>query len=387
MSRKATGIEVRHQRSCPTKHGRRCACKPTYRAEAFSVIENRRIRRTFQSLNEAKTWRADAQTALRQGTLSAARSPSLSDAAAAWLLGAEAGSIRNRSGDIYKPSALRGYEQALRLRVLPALGALRVNEIRRGEVQALVDRLLLAGHNASTIRNTLLPLRAIFRRALTRGEIAVNPTAGLELPAVRGRRDRIATPEEAAALLAALERDRALWATAMFAGLRLGELMALDWDHVDLDDDVIRVQWSYDQRECKRVAPKSRAGVRTVPVPGVLRTYLTEHRLATGRHGGLVFGRDPKRPFAPQAIYDRADRRWKEAGLRHIRPHECRHSFASFMIAAGVNAKALSIYMGHSSVTITFDRYGHLMPGNEAEAANLLDAYLDRSRRLDYAAS
>jgi integrase len=381
MSRKATGIEVRHQRTCPTKHGRRCTCKPTYRAEAFSIIENRRVRKSFQSLAAAKAWRADAQSALKQGTMSAARSPLLHVAAAAWRAGAEAGSIRNRSGDAYKPSAIRGYEQALRLRVLPALGALRVNEVRRAEVQGLVDRLLVAGHNPSTIRNTLLPLRAIFRRALTRGGIAVNPTTGLELPAVRGRRDRIATPEEAVALLGALERDRAMWATAMYAGLRLGELMALDWEQVDLDNDVIRVRWSYDQKTCERVAPKSRAGVRAVPVPGVLRTYLTEHRLATGRDGGLVFGRDPGRAFAPQAIYDRADREWKQAGLTRIRPHECRHTFASFMIAAGVNAKALSIYMGHSSVTITFDRYGHLMPGNEVEAASLLDAYLDRSRQ------
>jgi len=56
--------------------------------------------------------------------------------------------------------------------------------------------------------------------------------------------------------------------------------------------------------------------------------------------------------------------------------HEARHTFASLMIAAGVNAKALSCYMGHSSVTITYDRYGHLMPGNENESVALLDAYL-----------
>lgn len=61
--------------------------------------------------------------------------------------------------------------------------------------------------------------------------------------------------------------------------------------------------------------------------------------------------------------------------------HECRHTFASLMFAAGVNAKALSIYMGHASITITLDRYGHLMPGNEEEAAELLDTYLDGRRR------
>jgi integrase len=67
------------------------------------------------------------------------------------------------------------------------------------------------------------------------------------------------------------------------------------------------------------------------------------------------------------------------AGLVHRTPYAMRHTFASFAIAAGVNAKALCVFMGHTSVTITYDRYGHLMPGNEGEAAALLDAYLERS--------
>ena len=74
------------------------------------------------------------------------------------------------------------------------------------------------------------------------------------------------------------------------------------------------------------------------------------------------------------------------AELEPIAPiglHECRHTFASLMIAAGVNAKAPSTYMGHSSITITLDRYGHPMPGNETDAAALLDAYLDHRRDVD----
>jgi integrase len=69
---------------------------------------------------------------------------------------------------------------------------------------------------------------------------------------------------------------------------------------------------------------------------------------------------------------------WERAGLAAIGLHECRHTYAALMIAAGVNAKALSTYMGHASITITLDRYGHLMPGNEREAAGMLAAYLDR---------
>jgi integrase len=83
---------------------------------------------------------------------------------------------------------------------------------------------------------------------------------------------------------------------------------------------------------------------------------------------------------AAATLYRRADAAWKVAGLsERLRLHQARHTYASFMIAAGVNAKALSSYMGHASVTITYDRYGHLMPGKEDEAAALLDAYLTRA--------
>jgi integrase len=75
----------------------------------------------------------------------------------------------------------------------------------------------------------------------------------------------------------------------------------------------------------------------------------------------------------------RADVAWERAGLTRLTFHDCRHTFASLMIAAGVNAKALSSYLGHASIEITFDRYGHLMPGNEAEAAGLMGAYLERA--------
>jgi integrase len=113
---------------------------------------------------------------------------------------------------------------------------------------------------------------------------------------------------------------------------------------------------------------KTRAGFRKVPIIPALRDYLTEHRMLTERIDGFVFGRDTNRVFVPRAVTDRADTSWKAAELNRVTLHECRHSFASLMIAAGVNAKALSTFMGHANISITLDRYGHLMPGTEAEA-------------------
>ena len=68
---------------------------------------------------------------------------------------------------------------------------------------------------------------------------------------------------------------------------------------------------------------------------------------------------------------------WEVAGLSGLTLHEARHTFASLMIAAGANAKQIQTYMGHASISITYDLYGHLLPGDEAQAAALLDAYLD----------
>ena len=373
------GITVRHSRRCGIHEGRPCSCTPSYRAEVWSARDGKKIRKDCRTLAEAKAWRADAMREIRLGTRRASAPLTVAEAAETWLTGARAGSIRNRSGDEYKPSSIRGYEEALRIRVLPELGSRRLDTITRSDLQALVDRLLAEGQHPSTIRNSLMPLRAIFRRTIARGDLAINPTRGLELPAVRGTRDRIAAPEEASALLAALEQDRAVWATAMYAGLRRGELRALELSDIDLDANVIRVQRSWDAIE-GLIEPKTHAGRRTVPVPGVLRSALVEHVGSLDRSNGLAFCQSARVSFQPKSLSNRTGRAWERAGLQPITLHECRHTFASLMIAAGVNAKALSTYMGHASVMITLDRYGHLMPGNEREAAGLLDAFLSRSR-------
>ncbi|MGD9571119.1 MAG: tyrosine-type recombinase/integrase [Thermoleophilia bacterium] len=377
---RTTGIEVRHARSCASRSGARCNCGPSYQANVWSSRDRTRIRKTFPTLAAAKSWRAEATVALNRGEMRAPSAVSLRDAGEAWLVGARDGTIRNRSGDAYKPSVIRSYEASFRRRLLPDLGAMRLADIRRSDVQDLADRLLAEGLDPSSIRNALMPLRVIFRRAVGRGEIAVNPCDRIQLPAVRGRRERIASPDEAARLVAAVpDRDRAMWATALYGGLRRGELMALLWTDVDLGTGLIRVERSWDPKERVTVATKSRGGRRRVPMAGALRRHLLEHRLLTGSGEGLVFGRSPVLPFDYSSTRARAIKAWRAAGIQPIGLHECRHTFASLMIAAGVNAKALSTYMGHASITITLDRYGHLMPGNEGEAAGLLDALLTRS--------
>jgi len=376
----AKGVVVRHQRRCATRgpDHEACTCKPTFQAQAWSGRDHKTIRKTFRTLAEARVWRQEAQVALRRGTLRAPSATTLAEAAEEWLERTAAGVIRTRSGDPYKPAALRAYRHALDRRVLRRFGQNRLTALTPNMLQDFADELLAAGLSPSTIRNTLLPLRAIYRRALQRGEVAINPTLNLALPAVRNKRDRVARADEAAALLTALPAsERGLWATALYAGLRMGELQALDWTDIDLDQNLIRVERSWD-RQAGFIEPKSRAGKRRVPLTQTLRSHLLQHRLQQGTGGaGPVFPNSHcRRPFTPSITNQRAKDAWAAAGLVSITLHECRHTYAAYMIAAGINPKALSTYMGHSSITVTLDRYGHLLPGNEHEAALLLDTWL-----------
>ena len=151
------GITVRHSRRCGIHEGRPCSCTPSYRAEVWSARDGKKIRKDCRTLAEAKAWRADAMREIRLGTRRASAPLTVAEAAETWLTGARAGSIRNRSGDEYKPSSIRGYEEALRIRVLPELGSRRLDTITRSDLQGLVDRLLAEGQHPSTIRNSLMP--------------------------------------------------------------------------------------------------------------------------------------------------------------------------------------------------------------------------------------
>ena len=103
------------------------------------------------------------------------------------------------------------------------------------------------------------------------------------------------------------------------------------------------------------------------------------HRLqqATGGKGLAFPNTSGNRPFNPSTINNRAKHASRAAGIEPRTLHECRHSYAAYMIAAGINSKALSTYIGHASITITLDRYGHLLPGNEQQAATLLNNWLE----------
>lgn len=393
------GIRRRHAGGCAavvSDDMSVCSCPrgwPHYQAQAGPRSD--RQTKTHHSLAAAKSWKRDVERAVEQGHRTAGRAPRLRDAADAWLADAELGVALGRGDKPYKPSTIRGYRRCLEAEVYEEFGARRLDDIGRGELNAFVQTLARRGLAASTIRNIMVPLRALYRQAIALEQVTGNPTRGVQVPGGSGRRERVAARAEIHRLLATVpERDRGLWATALYAGLRRGELMALRWLDVDLAGGVIHVRFSYDPGSKRMVRVKSEAGERTVPICAALRDELVAHRQRAGaRPTGLVFARgalaqanrghrgDTAAPFADSSVARRAERHWHKAGVAPITLHECRHTFASLMIAAMAaegtfDPKLLQTMLGHTSIGQTFDRYGHLFPGAQKEAARMLDAYL-----------
>ena len=377
------GIQERHRNDCASHNGGRCNCKRSYRAAVYDPRTKRnRYSGWRRDLGAVQKWRTQAQRELdaeiTAGTAPAGETPILREEWTAWLAGAKSGAISNRNGQRYKPSALAGYERAWRNHVDAVFGDRRIGTITRQELQKWVDKKAAAGTPRSTLNNALDPLRVLFRRALRRSEVPTNPTTDLELPAKAEEEMRFATREEAATLIGALPKsERALWAAAFYAGLRRGELRSIRWRHVDLSGRTLTVFRSWSDAE--EGEPKSAAGKRRVPIVPPLAKLLRAHKRETGRSDDdLVFGREADKPFEPTTARSRALKAWKAHNppLEPITLHQCRHTAASFMIAAGANAKALSSVMGHASIEITFNRYGHLMPGSEEQVGERLAKYL-----------
>ncbi len=343
-----------------------------YRGEAYDRSTGKRITKTFPTESAAKAWRRDTQVALARGEIRAVRPTLVREAWADWIERARSGVVRARGGSQYKPGVLRSYEHSFKRRLSGRFGHVKVGELRRTMVQQFVDELVAEGLAAQTVRNQVNTLRVLMRWCIREELRLDNPCDGVELPAGGAVRDRIAPPTEAIELLGALDRadDRAVYATAFFAGLRRGELMGLQWSDVDLAARTITVSRAYDPTTRQFVSPKSKAGARTLGIPELLVPYLA----ALDTTEGLVFLSAAGTPFNDRALARRTDAAW--SGLQPIGLHEARHTYASLMIAAGVNIKTISEWMGHSSVNITLDRYGHLLPGSAAAALGLLNTYL-----------
>ena len=308
----------------------------------------------------AEDWLRSVLEEARRGTLPGMvrTGATLSDAAAEWLRYCE----HDRA---CKRSTLTEYRHTAD-RIISGLGDLPLEDV----TPELIERwkATLTGSNR-TVTKYLVNLHGIFRRAMKVWGLPRNPVAEVERPRYRVSDDLDAfSPEEVHALVraAGLQQDAAMFMTAAFTGLRLGELLALQWRDVDFAGEVIRVRHSYNVHGGIGT-PKS-GKVRSVPmVPDVARVLaaLADRRDFTGEED-LVFGGEWGGFLDASALRDRYKASLKRAGLRPLRFHDLRHTFGTLAVRRA-EVPAVQAWMGHADIQTTMRYVHHRDRGGEAK--------------------
>ena len=294
-----------------------------------------------------------------------------------------------------EPATVKHYHEAV-TRLLPTIGTVKLQELTALDLDRAYAALLDLGRAARTVRASHVAAKKMLTEAVRVRKVGCNVATDARPPrakAARAKSFKIWTYPETVRFLAAVEGNEhhAAYAVAAHTGLRRGELVALRWDAVDLDDATVTVERSIgkglDGLHDKQ--PKSDAGRRVVEVDEELVDLLRRHRQAQ-RERRLAFGpgwRDEHGlvfvEIAGEAIHpDRLSKKWsdlarrqaKPLGLSPIRLHDLRHSHATALLAAGVRADVVSARLGHSSVAFTLSTYAHRSEGDQRAALARLRA-------------
>ena len=304
-----------------------------------------------------------------------------------------------------KHSTYRSYEQLLRLHVIPRFGQKQLSEIKREDVKNFLGQLSRQTKQSgettvpkfarNTLRLIVCALRAVLNAAVEDGVLAANPATKVGRFAKTERPPKQAstmTRAETEVFLAAIQDVCPEWfpffLTALRAGLRKGELIALKWGDIQFGDNendpnrFILVQRNYSLG--KFTTPKSKKS-RRVDLSRQLRTLLLQLRderflaaFLTGKNSisdDLVFPSKTGTPIKPDNLAVRyMNPALEKAGLRKFRFHDLRHTFGSLLIQDGASLTYVKEQMGHSSIQITVDTYGHLIPGADIAWVDRLDA-------------
>jgi integrase len=270
----------------------------------------------------------------------------------------------------------KSYRDALDRVLLPRFGSVPIASISADHIASLIRELERKGLSASTIANYLKPLAGSMAFAMRRGMIGVNPFTLLtrdDYPRQRGSKpiyvwsdesiERLLKAAEQVGAESASRYDYApLLRTAVFTGLRLGELLGLKWKDVDLQEGVLRVerQWT---RLNEYAPPKTKKAERSVPLPGDLKQLLAELKLGSrfSANEDPVFASRNGKPLQHRNATRRGfEMAAAKAGIDDVTFHDLRHAYVSMLAARRVPSSVIAELVGHETSVITERIYTHL---------------------------
>ncbi len=292
--------------------------------------------------------------------------------------------------DVVKPNRApkthQGYELVVRRHIAPRIGRKKLRALSVQDVRRLVQELQDSGLRPRGVQYVHSTLRAGLQNAMRDELVTRNVAKLVQVPTPRYEVGRGLTPDQARTLLASAEDDRlfALYVVAVYLGLRRGELLGLQWEHVDLDEETLQVVQTLQRvdGQLQLLPPKTRTSRRTIPLPDPVVEALRAHkvaqnkeRLAAGERwtdSGMVFATTVGTPIEP----DNLSRSWYKVrtvlGDPLPRFHDLRHTCVTLLLTEGVAPHIVQQIVGHSAIDVTMTIYAHTSLDEKRKALRLL---------------
>jgi len=349
----------------------------------LGLVDGKRRRRWVygQSQGEVRDKLRSLQRVVASGAMPAPANLTVGRFLDTWLREFLPGTVSPRTEDIYA-NIVRTY-------LVPTVGSTKLGKLTPADVSRMLASLERRGYAPETRRKARAVLRRALRRAEQEGIVSRNVAAIADGPKVPHREGRTLTPDQAKTFLCAVRGNRleAAYVVALALGLRRGELLGLSWSDLELDGPMplvrIRRQLLRHQGQGVLLSELKTAGSRRTlhlsePVVQALRAHRSrqEEERMTARvwrnPAALVFTSTIGTPLDPDVFGKSVPRICKEAGLGHWSIHELRHSCASLLLAMGVPLEVVSDTLGHASIRVTMDVYGHLLAPAKMQAAEAM---------------
>lgn len=333
----------------------------------------------FVRKRDAEAWQTQAAWEVAKGVHTAdSQSITVAGAGEIWIKRAEADGLER--------TTIEGYRGILDSHIIPLIGSQRLSRLTMPMVRSYVDELL-ATRSRSTAARALRHLRMLLVEAQRRGLVAQNVAAGVKLGAATRQKGRVAIPSKAElqAMIATSDDDlRPFVITAIFTGLRASELRGLTWANIDLKKGVLSVTQRADRFNVIG-PPKSASSRRAVPLAPAVVSELRAWKLRCPKgplnlafpapEGGVLhYSHFMKRRFLPMQV--RAGVCDERDGVPRARYslHSLRHAAASAWIKQRIDLKRLQSWLGHASIEMTLNVYGHLIEDEAGDAILLASA-------------
>lgn len=294
--------------------------------------------------------------------------------------------------DTLKPRTIADYQRVGHDYIKPHVGPIRLSQLQPEHIQKLYSHLIAKGLRRGAFHAHQTLHRAL-KLAVLWNWLPDNPADRVVKPSYQAERKEVWTQEDLSRFLEATEGHwlQPLWVVGISTGARIGELLALRWDNVDLLSGVLSIRRSVQRihREWVETTCKTKAGQRSITLPGEAVEALRRQRVIQARlrlkagsqwqDQGLVFSGEKGQPMHQSVVQHAIKRTCQKIGVKPLSPHGLRHLHASLLLAKGLPITAVSQRLGHANAAITMAVYAHALKSHDDEAARAIQAVLERA--------